>query len=520
MVRYRFYEKETAVKSTVQKESAMEENVKMQILAQDLVRRLNNSSEELGKKEKARVVDTYAQKLLNSGYDVLQVRKILINGIKGFENRKLRYTKNGWKLKRTAKESKEGRIRKSLLSKSSWYKKKKAKELYNKKGGSRNLDKRAKNETNQTHRIEAKSVLFVQQTNRGELGRRLREVLTRISPMLGFGVKVVERNGSSLRSKFPQSSLWEGEHCGRGACVTCNQGADFKTPCTRKSTVYENVCVLCNAGAGSKDEVKDLDMEVPSLYVGETSRTIQERAREHWADYRGGEKAKMRSHIYKHQELQHKGEDAKFMLRTISFHRSALSRQTAEAVRIKRRGGDGAVLNSRSEYNRCYIPRLRVVDEEETKKAERMEEEASRMTGEELLLLDSRWERSKTSVRRGKQTFSLAGKRGNYTTKEQRAPKRMKYALLNNWGERKEVRSDSTGDTVVLDDLDKQHTPSSELSQSDIRQFYPLTPQPTLPVPPPLPQAPRAQNNSSDSPGSPVTPHTTHQEPDTARLQP
>ena len=136
-VRYRFYEKETAVKSTVQKESAMEENVKMQILAQDLVRRLNNSSEELGKKEKARVVDTYAQKLLNSGYDVLQVRKILINGIKGFENRKLRYTKNGWKLKRTAKESKEGRIRKSLLSKSSWYKKKKAKELYNKKGGSR-----------------------------------------------------------------------------------------------------------------------------------------------------------------------------------------------------------------------------------------------------------------------------------------------------------------------------------------------------------------------------------------------
>ena len=34
-VKYRFYEKETAVKTTVQKESAMEENIKMQILAQD-----------------------------------------------------------------------------------------------------------------------------------------------------------------------------------------------------------------------------------------------------------------------------------------------------------------------------------------------------------------------------------------------------------------------------------------------------------------------------------------------------
>ena len=198
----------------------------MQILAQDLGRRLNNSSEDLGMKEKARVVDTYAQKLLNSSYDVPKVRKILVGGIKGFENRRLRYLKNGWKLRRTAQESKEGRIRKNLLSKSSWYKKKKIKELY-KKGWSSGRGRRTGEMANQTHRVEPKSVLFVQQTNRGELGKRLREVLTRISPMLGFGIKVVERSGSSLRSKLPQSNLWEGEHCGRGACITCNQGADF-----------------------------------------------------------------------------------------------------------------------------------------------------------------------------------------------------------------------------------------------------------------------------------------------------
>ena len=82
-----------------------------------------------------------------------------------------------------------------------------------------------------------------------------------------------------------------------------------------------------------------MDTEVPSLYVGETSRTLQERGSEHWADYRGGEKAKQRSHIYKHQELQHRGEEARFILRAISFHMSALSRQRAEAVRIRRRGG-------------------------------------------------------------------------------------------------------------------------------------------------------------------------------------
>ena len=83
-VKYRFYEKETTTRYTVQKDSAMEENVKVQILAQDMVRRLNNSSEDLGMVQRKRLVDNYAQKLLNSGYAVAQVRRIIVSGIKGF----------------------------------------------------------------------------------------------------------------------------------------------------------------------------------------------------------------------------------------------------------------------------------------------------------------------------------------------------------------------------------------------------------------------------------------------------
>ena len=101
--------------------------------------------------------------------------------------------------------------------------------------------------------------------------------------MMGFGVKIVERNGSTLRNQFPQSNLWEGEHCGRDLCITCNQGAEFPTPCTMRSAVYKNVCAVCNQGATGKEEIKDMDTEFPSLYVGETSRTVQERGREHWA---------------------------------------------------------------------------------------------------------------------------------------------------------------------------------------------------------------------------------------------
>ena len=144
---------------------------------------------------------------------------------------------------------------------------------------------------------------------------------------------------------------------------------------------------------------------------GCVSRKVKERSGEHWAAYRGSAKAKAGSHIYKHQELHHGGEQARFMMRAISFHSSALSRQTAEAVRIRRRGGEGAVLNSRSEYSRCYIPRLQLVEEDKSKELEMMEEESAKELGEELRDRDSTWERKK-SARRAKATGTNMDSRG------------------------------------------------------------------------------------------------------------
>ena len=72
--------------------------------------------------------------------------------------------------------------------------------------------------------------------------------------------------------------------------------------------------------------------------------------------------------MWKHQVLHHGGaEDAKFHLRPIQFHRSALNRQISEAVRIGRYGED-KVLNSRGEYNRSRIARLSLGGEDYEKK--------------------------------------------------------------------------------------------------------------------------------------------------------
>ena len=50
-VMYKFYEKETTTSQTMQKSSAMEENCKIQILANDMVRRLANTREAVGNEE-------------------------------------------------------------------------------------------------------------------------------------------------------------------------------------------------------------------------------------------------------------------------------------------------------------------------------------------------------------------------------------------------------------------------------------------------------------------------------------
>ena len=91
--------------------------------------------------------------------------------------------------------------------------------------------------------------------------------------------------------------------------------------------------------------------------------------------------------------MEHKGEDApNFSLRVVKHYRTALARQVAEAVRIRRRGGEGAILNSRGEFSRSYIPRLVVKEEDEEKDRNlRLEEKKCRSTT--LREQDVTWER-------------------------------------------------------------------------------------------------------------------------------
>ena len=71
------------------------------------------------------------------------------------------------------------------------------------------------------------------------------------------------------------------------------------------------------------------------------------------------------------------------------FHRSAIERQLNESVLIQSRRANNNIMNSKSEYNRCTVPRLSVKmgrraareenEEEDMKQEEQLEEEIRQM---------------------------------------------------------------------------------------------------------------------------------------------
>ena len=117
--------------------------------------------------------------------------------------------------------------------------------------------------------------------------------------------------------------------------------------------------------------------------------------------------------------MVHGGGAPSFIMRAVSFHKTALSRQVAEAVRIRRRGGEGAILNSKAEYNRCHIPRLQLEELEPEGARKECEQEMLREVEEHDSLVITNWEKTRTQMKAKEQRQYLERSRGAKNGREQ-----------------------------------------------------------------------------------------------------
>ena len=124
-LRYSFYEKPMKTPYCIMKSSAMSEKSKIQILSQDLIRRMLNTCESVSQKEKNEIVDKYTNRLFRSGYSKKQVREIIVSGLTGYEKKVNKAAKEKIPLHRPASVTLKTRLYKKLTQRENWYKKNK-----------------------------------------------------------------------------------------------------------------------------------------------------------------------------------------------------------------------------------------------------------------------------------------------------------------------------------------------------------------------------------------------------------
>ena len=148
--------------------------------------------------------------------------------------------------------------------------------------GNSGKDKKYSNNTERlANSTKPSTVMFIPWTKKGLLAKRMRELEERMVRMTGFRVKFVEAGGLPLWRQF-STDLSKGKDCGRDSCSTCSQGDENRLNCFQRSVVYESSCELCNPPDGKVTKDERMMISGKRTYIGETSRSIFERASQTW----------------------------------------------------------------------------------------------------------------------------------------------------------------------------------------------------------------------------------------------
>ena len=406
-INHTYFQKSMKTPYLIMNRSAMGDHQRAAILANELIRRLSNVNvDEVDQDEVVEVIEQFTKELKNSEYSHKHSREAVVNGLKGWKGKRKRRVEEGKGFYRPAKSTLKTRVQKKLLEKETWYRGRKRKERDEDDDEEksetdfemkRKFKKQKQNPINLKGKIEQKpdvssikAAMFVTYTPGSSLAKELRECEYKMENLTGHRIKIVEKSGLKLEDLLTQANPWKGELCERAGCLLCDTkkytGKNLRQECEKRNLVYETYCITCEEREIERIETEtegDEKMRKSRIekikrykYIGETCRSVYERALEHLSDM---EQLKPGSHLLQHildvhEHEQEDQEEVRFGVKIRQFSKSSFERQILESVLIQQ-DRHHYLLNSRAEYNRCAVPRLATkIGERDFKKWEKRQE--------------------------------------------------------------------------------------------------------------------------------------------------
>ena len=161
--------------------------------------------------------------------------------------------------------------------------------------------------------------------------------------------------------------------------------------CNKRNIVYETTCVTCeneqrqeieNSELGEREKLDKKNSIQLFKYIGESNRSAYERGWEHLNDLAT---LNPRSHMLKHVVLHHPDKnilDIEFSMKVKKYCKTSFERQILESVTIQQEKNRHQIMNSKSEYNRCSLPRISTKMGEQELKELRQEQEKDKIEEE------------------------------------------------------------------------------------------------------------------------------------------
>ena len=239
-LQYSYYEKPTSSPYVTLENSAWAWSPKHSSLAQNMVRRMSNTTERLDQGTWDEIINKFAAKLRTSGYSRNQAREIITSGLKGYKNRRRREMEGGTPIQRMKHKTQKSRDLRKMMTKNNWFKTKSTHEgvPHQARGtGGHGGDGRVGRHTQPSStRPTSVTVIFVPRTPEGKLIQNLRVIEQKLGTVNHKTIRVVEEAGQKLVEVLCKGDPWEKVHCGKVGCTTCAPSWGKLGTCRTKNT--------------------------------------------------------------------------------------------------------------------------------------------------------------------------------------------------------------------------------------------------------------------------------------------